>query len=539
MHFLCKYLRAAKNQSFTIKNLGKFFFIYFSYPVVVAVAGDKSLPDGWKIRSHQWWCQKRNSHRIHYEFLSPQNEFFKSRKAVVEHMTHAGLYTRQQIEMARLQTTPGSAAAAADKSKPLAAAASFSAAAGNAAATNRLSAASGGALEADGDAADQPANVWKIGSSSLPPGWRLKRHPYAGHTVYFYMSPGGDIFKTRRAILDYMWEDGGYTEKEFSAVITGGGERREAVLRELYEAKMRGTQQSNNDGGEEDNPADNGGRPAGEEGTEMGEIDLEELDMAGDEDEHLQEVVVVKPEDGGGGGSSRRSAASKRIKVEKEPILPTRRSGRVASKIKRHRLDSESNGGGGGASDGEEAAAPAKRSREDDGGDVSGGRGGRKWPPRGGRQLSKMDAAESTEKDEEKTTVEGLNSEHAKAEAETIVPELPEAMEDDGGLVAEEEEGEAASGDLNVPEGGKKAAAFFEDSIQYLKEESEEVGKEGSASMEVQEEEEMEPEPNQTEVESEEQEGPSLVRVSSSSVERSAYNVVVNVLSDLVSTISD
>ena len=36
-----------------------------------------------------------------------------------------------------------------------------------------------------------------------------------------------------------------------------------------------------------------------------------------------------------------------------------------------------------------------------------------------------------------------------------------------------------------------------------------------------------------------EQERPSIVRVSSSSVERSAYNVVVNVLSDLVSTISD
>ena len=65
------------------------------------------MPDGWKIRSHQWWCQKRNSHRIHYEFLSPDNEFFKSRKAVVEHMTQSGKYTEEEIEKVKAQNAPG------------------------------------------------------------------------------------------------------------------------------------------------------------------------------------------------------------------------------------------------------------------------------------------------------------------------------------------------------------------------------------------------------------------------------------------------
>merc|ERR1712013_481526 len=54
--------------------------------------------------------------------------------------------------------------------------------------------------------------------------------------VYFYMSPKGEIIKSRRAVMDYMFEDGTYTEKDFYTVISGAKQRKVA-LQELYEAR--------------------------------------------------------------------------------------------------------------------------------------------------------------------------------------------------------------------------------------------------------------------------------------------------------------
>merc|ERR1712088_1017352 len=153
--------------------------------------GDKSLPDGWKIRSHQWWCQKRNSHRIHYEFLSPHNEFFKSRKAVVEHMMQNGVYTEEQIETVRQQTTIITDRSGKQK--------------------KGVTAGVGGVAK-EVSSPCNPLIGWKAGNSSLPPGWKIKRHEYANQTVYFYMSPKGDIIKSRRAVIDYMFKDESYTE---------------------------------------------------------------------------------------------------------------------------------------------------------------------------------------------------------------------------------------------------------------------------------------------------------------------------------------
>merc|ERR550517_2411636 len=179
--------------------------------------GDKSLPDGWKIRSHQWWCQKRNSHRIHYEFLSPHNEFFKSRKAVVEHMMQNGVYTEEQIETVRQQTTIITDRSGKQK--------------------KGVTAGVGGVAK-EVSSPCNPLIGWKAGNSSLPPGWKIKRHEYANQTVYFYMSPKGDIIKSRRAVIDYMFQDENYIEKDFNIVISGAKQRK-AVLQELYDAKGR------------------------------------------------------------------------------------------------------------------------------------------------------------------------------------------------------------------------------------------------------------------------------------------------------------
>merc|ERR550517_2387459 len=179
--------------------------------------GDKSLPEGWKIRSHQWWCQKRNSHRIHYEFLSPHNEFFKSRKAVVEHMMQNGVYTEEQIETVRQQTTIITDRSGKQK--------------------KGVTAGVGGVAK-EVSSPCNPLIGWKAGNSSLPPGWKIKRHEYANQTVYFYMSPKGDIIKSRRAVIDYMFQDENYTEKDFNIVISGAKQRK-AVLQELYDAKVR------------------------------------------------------------------------------------------------------------------------------------------------------------------------------------------------------------------------------------------------------------------------------------------------------------
>ena len=284
-------------------------YVDISIPYYLSFAGDKSLPEGWKIRSHQWWCQKRNSHRIHYEFLSPDNEFFKSRKAVVEHMTSSGLYTAEQIETVKQQATIITDRTI--KKKPAAAA---------------------GPTRQDLSPCN-PLIGWKTGNTTLPNGWKIKRHEYANQTVYFYMSPKGDIIKSRRAVIDYMFKDESYTEKDYNIVISGAKQRK-AVLQELYDAKARREarrkKRSRSDATEEEEDEDDF-----EEEAEEPKIDSdEELDPVEDDD---------KFEDA--------KKCHKNKKPEKEPVLPTRRSGRIRIKEEKQKdkddsgaEDSESEG---------------------------------------------------------------------------------------------------------------------------------------------------------------------------------------------------
>jgi len=289
--------------------------------------GDKSLPDGWKIRSHQWWCQKRNSHRIHYEFLSPQNEFFKSRKAVVEHMMQNGVYSEEQIETVRQQTTIITERTAKQRK-------------GNGSAAGVVK----DALPSN------PLIGWKAGNSSLPPGWKIKRHEYANQTVYFYMSPKGDIIKSRRAVIDFMFEDGEYTEKDFNIVISGAKQRKVA-LQELYDAKIRRRarrkKRSRSDAMEEEEDEEDE-----EEETEEPKIDSdEELDPVEDDDKYEDAKKFQKK--------------MKQGKVE--PVLPTRRSGRIRIKEEKQKeeQDSEEEEDSDSESGGPATPAPTKRRLED------------------------------------------------------------------------------------------------------------------------------------------------------------------------------
>merc|ERR1719410_1584505 len=237
--------------------------------------GDKSLPEGWKIRSHQWWCQKRNSHRIHYEFLSPLNEFFKSRKAVVEHMTQSGTYSQHQIEMVKQQTTI---------------------------VTDRSNKKKVAAPTRQDLSPCNPLIGWKAGNSSLPAGWKIKRHEYANQTVYFYMSPKGEIIKSRRAVMDYMFEEGTYTDKDFNTVISGAKQRKVA-LQELYEARL-------NKGNKKKRRSKSFAKDDSEQ-DEQEEHDIEseeEFDAVEDDDE--EKIDDAKK-------------CHKKQKIEKEPVLPT------------------------------------------------------------------------------------------------------------------------------------------------------------------------------------------------------------------------
>jgi hypothetical protein len=58
------------------------------------VAGDPTLPTGWKIKKYK---SKTSVGRVHCEYLSPQNHVFRSRKAVVEHMRKTGAYSKEDI----------------------------------------------------------------------------------------------------------------------------------------------------------------------------------------------------------------------------------------------------------------------------------------------------------------------------------------------------------------------------------------------------------------------------------------------------------
>ena len=278
------------------------------------------MPDGWKIRSHQWWCQKRNSHRIHYEFLSPDNEFFKSRKAVVEHMNASGVYTAEQIEMVKQQAT-----IITDRS------------------IKKKVATSSGPTRQDLSPCN-PLIGWKTGNTTLPIGWKIKRHEYANQTVYFYMSPKGDIIKSRRAVLEYMFDDetAGYTERDFLTVISGAKQRKVA-LQELYDAKLlrKGIKRKRRmkSSAREDSELEDGDMD-GEEQPYNSEED--ELDKA---DEDTEELVEEKID-----GETRRVAKKPKVEKEmKEAPLPTRRSGRIKEKKKEVSSDNE----GGSDSEGE------------------------------------------------------------------------------------------------------------------------------------------------------------------------------------------
>merc|ERR1712083_840648 len=131
--------------------------------------------------------------------------------AVVEHMTASGNYSQHQIEMVKQQTTI---------------------------VTDRSSKKKIAAPTRQDLSPCNPLIGWKAGNSTLPSGWKIKRHEYANQTVYFYMSPKGDIIKSRRAVIDYMFQDENYTEKDFNIVISGAKQRK-AVLQELYDAKVK------------------------------------------------------------------------------------------------------------------------------------------------------------------------------------------------------------------------------------------------------------------------------------------------------------
>ena len=280
------------------------------------------MPDGWKIRSHQWWCQKRNSHRIHYEFLSPDNEFFKSRKAVVEHMTASGVYTPEQIEMVKQQAT-----IITDRSIK-----------------KKVSAGGGGGPTRQDLSPCNPLIGWKTGNTTLPIGWKIKRHEYANQTVYFYMSPKGDIIKSRRAVLEFMFDDeeAGYSERDFLTVISGAKQRKVA-LQELYDAKLvrkgiKRKRRIKSSTAREDSEMEEGVEHEDEEHQYNSE---EELDKA---EEEAEEMMEDKMED------VKRVAKKPRVEKEaKEPPLPTRRSGRIKEKKKEVGSDNE----GGSDSEGE------------------------------------------------------------------------------------------------------------------------------------------------------------------------------------------
>merc|ERR1719187_2691284 len=200
-------------------------------------------------------------------------------------MTQSGSYTQQQIEMVKQQTT-----IVTDRS-----------------AKKKIAAPTRQDLSPC-----NPLIGWKAGNSTLPSGWKIKRHEYANQTVYFYMSPKGEIIKSRRAVMDYMFEDGSYSEKDFLTVISGAKQRKVA-LQELYDAKVykksikRKRRSKSN---LKDDPEDT---PDEDEENNLPPTD-DELDEVDDDDDEKYEDPRRSP---------------KKLKLEKEPVLPTRRSGRI------------------------------------------------------------------------------------------------------------------------------------------------------------------------------------------------------------------
>lgn len=159
-----------------------------------------------------------------------------------------------------------------------------------------------------------PLIGWKTGNQTLPPNWKIKRHEYANQTVYFYMSPKGDIIKSRRAVMDYMFDDGSYSETDFNSVISGAKQRKVA-LQEMYDTRT-GTKKKKKvrkfipDDDTELDPVNEGSEC--EEGKEN-EEDVE-------------------------GNSQDKKGLKKQI-VQKEIPMPTRRSRRNASRLREEPQD--------------------------------------------------------------------------------------------------------------------------------------------------------------------------------------------------------
>jgi hypothetical protein len=237
-------------------------------------------------------------------------------------MAH-GDYSEHQIETVRQQTT-----IVTDKSGK----------------QKKVASGTVGAVKGDFPPPSNPLIGWKGGNSSLPPGWKIKRHEYANQTVYFYMSPKNDIIKSRRAVIDYMFRDGDYTEKDFNIVISGAKQRKVA-LQELYDAKLRRRarrkKRSRSDATDE-YEEDEDDEDDEEEETDENKIDSdEELDPVEDDD---------KFEDA--------KKCHKKNKPDKEPVLPTRRSGRIRIKEERQREEEEEQDSGAEDSESDSECAP-------------------------------------------------------------------------------------------------------------------------------------------------------------------------------------
>ena len=213
-------------------------------------------------------------------------------------MTQSNEYHEEQIEMVRQQAT-----IVTDRSGK----------------QKKVSGGVGGAVRQDTPC--NPLIGWKTGNSSLPPGWKIKRHEYANQTVYFYMSPKGDIIKSRRAVMDYMFQDGDYSERDFNIVISGAKQRKEA-LQKLFDAKDRRRRKK---------------RSKSEEEYEEDEEDEETDDPKLDSDEELDPVEDDdKFEDA--------KKCHKKNKPDKFPVLPTRRSGRIRIKEERQKEEEQDSG---------------------------------------------------------------------------------------------------------------------------------------------------------------------------------------------------
>ena len=126
--------------------------------------------------------------------------------------------------------------------------------------------------------------------------------------------------------MDYMFEDGTYTEKDFHTVISGAKQRKVA-LQDLYDARLN--KQSKKKRRSKSIAKDDSDVAQGDEQDEPDIESEEEYDQADDEEE--DKVDDAKK-------------CHKKQKVEKEPVLPTRRSGRIRIKEKRREMDSDNEG---------------------------------------------------------------------------------------------------------------------------------------------------------------------------------------------------